>query len=159
MFTKYHQKHHQGTPDPVVFFLSGTLPGQAIFHLHQLSLFSMITRLPGSDLFQHALHVLTCSKSSSKSWFLQIRDISLQYHLPHPLILLQTPLNKEQFKRLVKAKIQDYWQVKLRNEAGFLSSLGFFKPQFMSLSKPHPLWLSARSNPYESTKAVVRGSL
>ena len=39
-------KLHDRTPDPVVFFLAGSLPAVAILHLKQLSLFSMITRLP-----------------------------------------------------------------------------------------------------------------
>ena len=40
-----------------------------------------------------------------------------------------------------------------------LSDLGitapFFKPEFMSLRKPHPLWLACGSNPYEYHKAVI----
>ena len=42
----------------------------------------------------------------------------------------------------------------MRGEADFLDSLAHFKPSFMSLSTPHPLWSSA-SSPYEVGKAVI----
>ena len=102
----------------------------------------------------HARNVLTTAKSSSKSWFRQIRDISLMYELPHPLVILQNPPNKETFKNLVKAKVVNYWEIKLRGEASLLSSLVYFRPEFMSLTKPHPIWRTAGSNPYEVSKAI-----
>ena len=114
----------------------------------------MICRLPDDPLNSHARNVLTMSKRSSKSWFWQIRDLCLQYSLPHPLHLLQYPPQKVKFRTLVKSRITDHWEVKLRLEASFLPSLAYFHPQFMSLAKPHPLWLSAAANPHEVTKAV-----
>ena len=33
-------------------------------------------------------------------------------------------------------------------------SLEYFKPRFMRLTSPHPLWKSAGSNPYEISKAI-----
>jgi hypothetical protein len=30
----------------------------------------------------------------------------------------------------------------------------YFKPEYMSLTKPHPIWSTAGSNPYEVSKAV-----
>ena len=44
--------------------------------------------------------------------------------------------------------------MKLRGEASLLSSLVHFKPEYMSLTKPHPIWSTAGSNPYEVSKAV-----
>ena len=35
-----------------------------------------------------------------------------------------------------------------------LTSLKFFKPEFMNLTKPHPIWRSIGSNPYEVAKAI-----
>ena len=48
----------------------------------------------------------------------------------------------------------DYWEVKLRAEASMLPSLRFFRPEYMSLARPHPLWTTTESNPYEVAKAV-----
>ena len=43
-------KLHKKTPEPVIFLLSGSLPGEAILHTKQLTLFGMICRLPGNPL-------------------------------------------------------------------------------------------------------------
>ena len=43
-------------------------------------------------------------------------------------------------------------------EASNLSSLKYFKPQFMSLSRPHHIFLSAGSSPYEVVKEGVQAT-
>ena len=117
----------------------------------------MITCLQGSPLHKHALNVFT-SRASSGSWFHQVRDLCLQYQLPHPLTLLSSPVqySKEAFKKLAKKHVTNYWEQKLREEASLLTSLRFFKPHFMTISSPHPIFLSAGSSPYEVTKAGVQ---
>ena len=131
-------------------FLAGSLPGEALVHLRQLSLLGMITRLQGSTLHRHALNSFD-SNPSSASWFHRVRDLCLQYQLPHPLSLLSaaTPIPKEVYNSLVKKHVINYWEMKLRDEASPLTSLRLFHPQFMSLARPHPIFLSARSSPYE----------
>ena len=55
------------TPRPVIYFLAGTLPGEAHLHLRQLSLFSMVLRLPRNILHSHAKNIfnfVTCSPKS-----------------------------------------------------------------------------------------------
>ena len=59
------QKLHDKTPEPVIFYLAGYLPGVAVLHMRQLSLLGMIARLQGSVLHQHATNILTSAKSSS----------------------------------------------------------------------------------------------
>ena len=83
----------------------------------------------------------------------------LLYQLPHPLSILENAPNKDSFKKLIKAKITDYWELKLRGEASLLSSLINFKPEFMSLTKPHPIWTTTGSNPYEVSKAIQQARL
>ena len=148
------QKLHKNTPSCVVYFLGGCLPGEAAIHLRMLGIFGMVTRLSNDPLNIHARNVLITAKSSSKSWFWQLRDICLKYQLPHPLKMLDNPPKKEVFMRLVKAKVVDYWEKKLRGESSLLSSLVNFKPEFMSLTKPHLIWTTAGSNPYEVSKAI-----
>ena len=82
------QRLHFKTPRSIIFFLAGSLPGEAILHLRQLSLLSMICHLPEDPLHHHAKYVLTCLPPSASSWFHQLRDTCLQYRLPHPLELL-----------------------------------------------------------------------
>ena len=119
----------------------------------------MICRLPNDPLNIHAKNILTMSKRSCKSWFWQIRDLFLQYNLPHPLQLLHHPPDKERFRKLVRSRVIDHWEQKLRMEASILPSLVYFHPQFMSLAKPHPLWLTAGANPHEVSKAIQQAKL
>ena len=149
------QRLHDKTPRAVVLFLAGSLPGAAILHSRQLTLFSMICRLPGDPLHAHAHYVLTCSLRSAKSWFQQVRDICLQYSLPHPLELLQHPLSKHRFKTLVKKQLSVYWENHLRLETIGLSSLIFFNTSLLSLQQPSLLWLTAGSNSFECSKSLV----
>ena len=143
------------TPDPVVYFLSGSLPISALLHLRQLSLFSMISRLPDNILNKIARYILTTTKDNYKSWFNKIKSICLFYGLPHPLSLLDQPLSKEASKQLFKRHVTSYWETKLRNDASRLLSLTYFKPEFMSLQSPHPLWTSCGSNSYEICKVII----
>ena len=153
------QKLIMKTPRSVVFFLAGSLPGTALLHLRQLSLFGMITRLPGSTISSVARTALVCEKPSSRSWFNQIRVICLQYALPNPLSLLDFPPTKYTYKTLVKRHVQSYWEDLLQQEASKLPSLEYFHPQVMSLSHPHPLWTTAGSNPFEISKAVIQARM
>ena len=146
-----------GTPQCVTLFLSGSLPGSALLHHRQLSIFGMICRLPENILHKLARHALTTLKPSSRSWFSRIRNLCLQYCLPHPLSLLQTPLSKCSFKTLIKKKVLNFWEVSLRTTAATnYTSLMYFHPHFMSLSAPHPMLTSAGSSPYSITMSRVQ---
>ena len=158
---KNFKKLHEKSPAPFVYFLAGSLPTSAILHQRQLSLFSMICRLPDNPLNIHARNILITAKPSTNSWFHQIRNICMQYCLPHPLQLLDYPPTKDQFKILVKKRVLDFWESKLRAAAlpEKLPSLKYFHPNFMSLCKPHPLWTTAGSSPYEVNKACIQARM
>ena len=147
------QKLMDRTPDCVVDFLGGTLPGTALLHLKQLSLLGMISRMRGSVLHTHGMHVLAAARPSAHSWFQQIRDLCLLYQPPHPLSLLQEHLSKMKFIQLVRSSIVDHLEVRLRLKAAELTSAPYFRPQCMSLSRPHPIWSSCCSNPFVVHKA------
>ena len=115
--TKKLLKLYLATPDPVVFFLGGSLPAQALLHMSQLTLFIMITQLPENILNRFARHILTTAPDSSQSWFIMIRNICFQYFLPHPLLFLQYPPKMDSFKETAKLKIKDFWRKKLTEEA------------------------------------------
>ena len=152
------QKLYSRTPDSVIYFLGGSLPFLAHLHMRQLSIFAMICRLPENILNKVAHYVLTCLPENSHSWFTQITKICYQYSLPTPLLLLTNPPSQDDFKHTVKQKVLDFWQSKLRMDAKKLenSSLAFFKPAFMSLSRPHLLWTTCHGNSYELNKATIQ---
>ena len=149
------QRLHNKTPRAVTLFMAGSLPGEAILHTRQLSLLSMICRLQGNCLNSHGQYILSCSPKSGKSWFHQVRDICLQYSLPHPLQLLQNPMTKHSFKSLVKKKVNEYWDRLLKEETLELSSLIVFNTTNLSLDKPCLLWAFAGSNSFEVAKSLV----
>ena len=115
----------------------------------------MISRLHGSLLHKHALSVYT-TRGTSWSWFHQVRDVCLKYQLPHPIDFLTNPPTKVVFKKLVKKHVINFWEQKLRSDAEPLLSLSYFRPEFMSLVKPHPLLVTAGASPYEVSKARVQ---
>ena len=147
-------KLHQKTPEPVIFYLAGRLPGEAVLHLRQLTLFGMICRLPNNILHNIAINVLTMAGEKSKNWFTDIKDTCFKYNLPHPLLLLKNPPSKHSFKAMCKANVTDFWQAELRAQSASLKSLRFFKPQFMSLNRPHPI-LSWATDTYKVNKCTT----
>ena len=153
------QKLLPKTPRSVIFFLGGQLPGEALVHLRQLTLFRMVCHLPNSVIHKMGTYILSTSKLSSTSWFFHIRKLILMYNLPPPLALLQCPPPKKALRSLIRSKVMDYWEVKLRQEAASLKSLSYFKPEFMSLQKTHPLWQTCGSNPFEVDKAVIQARM
>ena len=146
------------TPDPVIYFLAGTPPIRAHIHRRQLSLFGMITRLPNNILHKTATTILLSSSDTSKSWFISIRLLCDKYSLPSPLILLKNPPTKHSFNKLVKSRILDYWEKHLRSVAMSKSSLEYFKPSFMSLATPHPMFTTCSSNSFETNKSTCQAS-
>jgi hypothetical protein len=129
------------TPQCVLNFLAGSLPGEALVHLRQFSL-SMIMELKDSILQKHTINVFS-SKRSSGSWLYSLRNLCLQYQLPHPITLLDGFISKVALKILAKKHVWNYWEIKLCEEASPLLSLIYFKPAYMSLAKPHPIFTTA----------------
>ena len=151
------QKLHKRTPRAAVFYLAGRLPGEALLHLRQLSLFSMICRLPADPLNTHARYILSLPAGPPVcSWFLQIKSICNLYCLPHPLALLQDPLPKDKFKVMVKSKVLQYWHNKLQDEAASLPSLQYLQAPFLSLTRCHPLWSTMNTSSYQVNQATVQ---
>ena len=146
----------QDVAECAVWFLAGSLPIEALLHMRMLSLFGMISNLGDNPLPSIARNALIRSKPSSKSWFHMVRNICVQYDLPHPLQLLEHPLPMKKFKDLYKCKISDYWRFHLSKKCTSLSSLRFIQTGFISLSRPHPILANLRGNPYESHACYVQ---
>ena len=119
----------------------------------------MICRRSNTPLHSHAVNILTSAKFIAYSWFQQIRNLCIQYDLPHPIELLQSPPSKYSYKTYVKKKVMSFWEIKLRDEAAQLSSLDYFHPEYYSLTRPHPLWTTAGSSPYHVSQARVQASM
>ena len=127
------------SPDIVLYYLAGTLPFEGHLHIKQLGLFSMISRLPNSNLHRLAKNILATHPDSSKSFFVIVRKLCQKYCLQSPLSLLENPPTKSSFKSLVKSRVLDYYNKIYREEVQSKSSLHNFRIEYMSLCKPHPV--------------------
>ena len=123
--------------------------------MRQLSLFRMICENRLNILHQLAFKCLAIENDSSDSWFVMIRQLCEKFSLPSPLFLLQSPPDKESFKTLSKLRIVDFYTQSLRAQAQELSSLQFFDARYMSLCRPHHIWLKCPNNPYEVNKTII----
>jgi hypothetical protein len=152
---------HQSTPAPVIFLLAGCLPIQGQLHLRMFSIFGQLCRLRLGDniLARHALHVLSSSSNTSKSWFWRLRTLCLQYGLPHPTDWLSSQPTKIQVKKMAKVAVLQYWLAILRTQASSLSSLRYLKTEYMGLTKCHSIFTTCGSSPWEVEKATTQARL
>ena len=96
------------------------------------------------------------SSPSSSPWFVQVRQVCIQYKLPDPLFVLANCPSKREWKSASKLRVLDYWTERLRAKASSLSSLELFTASHMSLCRPSPIWTSCNSNQFEVKKATVQ---
>ena len=160
---KYHRgvliklmKLLRQTPDCATYFLAGSLPAEGYLHLRQLCLFGMICRLEDNILKNLAFRALICPKPAEKSWFHQIERICKQYGLPNALDLLGNPPPKQDFQKLCKLKVNEFWHMKLSLVTQTLSSLKYLNTNYLSLTSPHPIWTSLDGNPFQARAATVQ---
>ena len=148
---------HQSTPSCFVFLSAGRLTFSAQLHLKILSVFGQVCRFQnGSNvLTQFAHHIYSSTSPSVNSFFWKVRSICLQYSLPHPLSWLTTKPSKESVRTMGRASVLQYWLNKLRLEAAELSSLRYLRPNFLCLTKCHPILRYCSSSKWEVEKATI----
>lgn len=141
------------TPESYIMFIAGSLPATAFIHLHTLTLLGMIGRL-GRDGILNKIGCQALLAGSTHSWFVMVRHTTQRYGLPDPLLILQKPPSKSQWKSLCKSKVISWWETHYRGEADVLESLLYFNANFYSLVKTHTI-LTTAGSPYEVSRASV----
>ena len=150
------------TPASMVYLLAGCLPASATLHQRQLCLLGMIARLGSSAILHRwGTYILTNPpprgrSPSSVPWFIQLRQLCLQYDLPDPLTVLAEAPSKGPWKAAVKRQVAAYWGSKIRAEASSLPSLSHLRPSHMSLNSPSPLLRTCGSDALEVRKMTVQ---
>ena len=153
---------YPSTPAPVVLLLAGSLPARAILHLRQLTLLAMVGRLGHlSILHRLGVHILSNPthiprSTSSSLWFLQVRQICVQYNLPDPLIVLSDPPTKGKWRTTTRRAVVAFWDKKLKSEASTLPSISHMRVSHMPLTRTSPLLTTCHGNPHEVRKATVQ---
>ena len=94
---------------------------------------------PSNILWRHGTYIL--HHEIQHSWFTRVRELTLQYSLPDPLVTLTSPpSSKPAWKAAVHRAVTTYWHRSLVAEAEALPSLQFLRPSYISLgSGTHPL--------------------
>ena len=72
---------------------------------------------------------------------------------------MNNPMNKLQFKKIVKLKVCEYWQSQFAAECADLSSLCYFNPRRASVLTSHSIWKYAGGSPYEVNKSIVAAKM
>ena len=153
---------YPATPAPVVLLLAGSLPARGILHLRQLTLLGMIGRLgPSSILHRLGVHILSNPthmprSQTSSLWFLQVRQICLQYNLHDPLLILSHPPTKGTWRSIVRRAVVTFWDNKLKTEASTLPSISHLRLSHMPPAIISPLITSCHGNPHEVRKATIQ---
>ena len=142
------------TPECFVMFVAGTLPATALLHLGQLTLLGMVARLGPNCILNKMGQASLLSANNSHCWFLKVRQLSQQYGLPDPLLVLQQPTTKGRWKSTCRSRVVDWWQIHYRGQASNTDSLTLFQYQYFSLSSP-PRVLTTAQSPYEVSRALT----
>ena len=126
--------------DPAVFILSGAMPIETIIHKRILILYGSICRLDESSIEkQLARRQLTVKGVDSYSWYTEVRKILVKYDLPSCWDLLDNPMKKERWRRLVNKKVNGYWSLRMRQNAELYPSLKYLSTDEYWPGRKHPL--------------------
>ena len=126
--------------DPAVYILSGALPVEGIIHKRTLIFYGSICRLEESSVEkQLARRQLAVKGSDSHSWYIEVRKILVKYDLPSCWDLLDSPIKKERWRRLVNRKVNGYWSERIKQSAELYSSLKYLSTHEYWPGRKHPL--------------------
>ena len=129
------------SPVAPLYFLLGEPPIEASLHMDILSLFWNIWVNPQTKVFEVLKYLLKMSDTSSLTWSAHVRIIFQLYHLPDPLLLLEsTPWPKERWKIHTKTKVLSYHESVWREKAKHNFKLQYLNVQCTGLSaRLHPV--------------------
>jgi hypothetical protein len=111
------------TATQAVYLLSGVLPIEGLIHIRKLSLIGAIARLGNKVLSEVAVRQCGMKDMSSDSWFKDVELLLLRYGLPTTNVLLQDPVPKLRWKKLLKSAVHLHWTRRLSHEAADKTSL------------------------------------
>ena len=113
---------------------------EAIIHTRALTLFGSISRLEESSIEKSlARRQLSVKPYAWNNWFVEIRRLCMKYSLPDPYAVLDNPVSKCQWKRVVQKAIYTYGVDILKQRASLYSSLKCLCVDGYWPGKRHPL--------------------
>ena len=126
--------------DPAVYILSGALPMEGIIHKRTLILYGSICRLDESSVEKCLARRQQAIKGpGSYSWYVELKKILIKYDLPCCWDLLDNPMKKEHWKRLVNKKVNKFWSTRIKQSAELYPSLKYLTADDYWPGQKHPL--------------------
>ena len=141
-----------------MYILSGQLPVEAEIHKRRQTLYGNIVRKEcvEKDLARRQLAV---KDSTSKSWFIALREILYKYGLPTAQELLDNPPEKLPWKIMVRRHVNEHWKKEIIQEAETKSTLKFLNKALYAPGKVHPIWTQCKHNSNSLLKAYAQVKL
>ena len=153
-------KQLQWLPDrcstAAVYLLLGAETIEALIHKKMIGFFGQITRDKDSIENQIAYRQIAIYDLNGKSWFSKLKLVLAKYNLPDALHLLEHPMKKEHFKKMVDTKIDEYWFNKMVDDKASKSSLEMMSVNQLKIGTCHPVWKTVRNSPKDVEKAAIK---
>ena len=132
-------KLSQSSPIPALHFLLGELPAEGVLHIRTLSLFHNIWSNPDTTVHAMVMYILKMCDSKSTTLSNHFQLLCLQYGIPSPLSLLQSPpWAKQEWNTYVKIRVTTWHEKKLRGLSLGNSKMTYLNIQLHGLSgRPH----------------------
>ena len=146
----------QCTASSAVHLLLGVLPLEPEIHRKQLSLLHAIIRGTNPSLLALMDRQLATEEINSHSFFTKTESLLSMYSLPDIATLKNMDLSKNQWKKLVKDKIQKLWTDTLVTDLQQKSTLKYCNVADMKIGAIHPVWESVEACTYDVKKGITK---
>ena len=135
----------ESTALPAVYLLLGCLPIQAQYELRKLGFFNRCLLRENSVEQEVMKRQLSMKDLDSHSWTVDLRLLLHKYELPGAFSLTMATLGKELWKRMVKDKVTEHWESKLREQMRNRKTLEYMNPEVCAVAVVHPVWRFCRT--------------
>ncbi|XP_052224167.1 caspase-3-like [Dreissena polymorpha] len=103
-----------------------------------------------------AVRQLTIKSNKSASWFVDIRKLFWLYELGDPEDLLESPTEKEHWKRTVNRTIDNIWLQQTLAESKTMKILQNLNMNMVKPRKPHPLLQQQAVSTYDANRQLLK---
>ncbi|KAH3870011.1 hypothetical protein DPMN_033189 [Dreissena polymorpha] len=103
-----------------------------------------------------AVRQLTIKSNKSASWFVDIRKLFWLYELGDPEDLLESPTEKEHWKRTVNRTIDNIWLQQTIAESKTMKTLQNLNMNMVKPRKPHPLLQQQAVSTYDANRQLLK---
>ena len=141
---------------PVIYLLTGHLPIEGQIDKKVLIFFGNITRQSQENLEKQTVYRQAFVKSvGSNSWVVRIRHLLSKYRLPSIFQLLDQPLSKGEWKKLVDNSVNTYWKESIEKEILLYPSLKLITKSY-NPGKTHHIVNLALGSIRETDRIIVK---